>query len=63
MSQTALAGEGGRTSEVSFRQGVVNQRALLGEGDRLARQRAERRRRRRVVATDNRLAICPDLSR
>ncbi|MDA8300368.1 MAG: ArdC-like ssDNA-binding domain-containing protein [Actinomycetota bacterium] len=42
---------------------VASHRALLGEGDRLARQAAERRRRRLVAGTGNRLATCPDLSR
>ena len=42
---------------------VASHRAVLGEGDRLARQVAERRRRRLVAGTANRLATCPDLSR
>ena len=42
---------------------VGSHRALLGEGERLARGLAERRRRRLVIAADNRVAACPDLSR
>ncbi len=42
---------------------VASHRAVLGEEDRLGRQVAERRRRRLVAGTANRLATCPDLSR
>jgi hypothetical protein len=64
VNQAGYASEGGRAGELSSLLGVVgNNRALLGEEDRLARQLAGRRRRRLVAATDNRLAICPDLSR
>jgi hypothetical protein len=64
MSQTGCAGDRGRTGDVSCRLGAVGgHRALLGERDRLARELAGRQRRRLVAATDNRLAICPDLSR
>ncbi len=64
MSQSGYAGDHRRVGEFSFRLIVVgSHRALLAEGERLARQVAERRRRRLVVATANRLAICPDLSR
>ena len=42
---------------------VASHRAVLGEGDRHARQVAERRRQRLVAGTANRLATRPDLSR
>jgi hypothetical protein len=42
---------------------VASHRAVLGEGDRHARQVAERHRRRLVAATANRSAIRWDLSR
>jgi antirestriction protein ArdC len=42
---------------------VASQRAVLGEGDRHARQVAERHRRRLVAATANRSGIRWDLSR
>jgi hypothetical protein len=64
VSQAGYAGERRHAGEPFYRLNVVgSHRALLAEGERLARRLAERRRRRLVIAADNRVAACPDLSR
>jgi antirestriction protein ArdC len=55
--------DGPGAAELCPSSAVASQRAVLGEGDRHARQVAERRRRRLVAGTANRSATCPDLSR